>query len=213
MISGRNFSRYGIVNYAYLLLPHIKKQGVHNAVPEDELKVSYTATYKWLEYFKDVLLETRERNSKFYDKERDPFYFLDNVGEYTFSPWKVVWKEQHKRMISCVVSTKPEQPLKGKLIIPDSKVLFSSHKSEDEAHYLCGLLNSKIVTDVIEGYTIELQRGVDVLENIAIPKFDSNNPKHTALADLSKEAHNLFSKKKDVAAVQTELDRTAVKLF
>lgn len=213
MISGRNIRQFGLKDYAYLLMPHHKKKGVHNAIPEHELKVNYTLTYKWLSVFKDVLLETRERNSKFYDPEKDPFYFLDNVGEYTFAPWKVVWKEQNKRMTSCVISSKPDEPLSGKLIIPDSKVLFCPLENENEAHYLCAVLSSRVVTDIIEGYTIELQRGIDILQNIAIPKFEYTDATHKQLSELSQLAHELVAEDKDFLYVQAMIDELSLKIF
>lgn len=213
LISGRNIGRYGIINYTYVLMPHENKKGVHNAVAEDELKVKYTDTYEWLAYFKKVLLETRKRNSKYFDEQRDPFYFLDNVGQYTFSPWKVVWREQNKQMIACVVSTKQESPLMGKLIIPDSKVLFCPLENKDEAHYLCAVLNSKPITDLIEGYTLELQRGIDILENIKIPKYDSKVKLHSTLSVLSLEAHNAYVERKDVSDIQDKIDGMVFNLF
>lgn len=213
LISGRNIDKYGIINYTYVLMPHENKKGVHNAISEDELKTKYTATYEWLVYFRKVLLETRKRNSKFFDVTRDPFYFLDNVGQYTFSSWKVVWREQNKRMIACVISTKQENPLKGKLIIPDSKVLFCPLENEDEAHYLCAILNSKPITDLIEGYTLELQRGIDILENIRIPKFDPKIKLHSVLSSLSLKAHEAYADKKDVSDMQHKIDEMVFSLF
>jgi hypothetical protein len=184
-----------------------------NTVSEDELKVKYTSTFEWLTYFKDILLETRARNSKFYDKTLDPFYFLDNVGTYTFDPWKVVWREQNKQMVSCVISTKQDELLKGKLIIPDSKVLFCPLKDESEAHYLCAMLNSKIVTDIIEGYTIELQRGTDVLDFIKIPRFDPTKELHCKLESLSKQAHAVFNKKEQLTLIEVEINKLASQVF
>ena len=100
MISGRNIGRYALDGWTYILLPHQNRKGVHNAVPESEMKVRYTDTYKWLAKWRTVLEETRKRNSKFYREGQDPFYERDNVGPYTFSPYKVVWKEQDAQMIS-----------------------------------------------------------------------------------------------------------------
>jgi len=215
LISGRNIERYGLIDTSYVLMPHENKKGVHNAISENELKVKYTTTYEWLSYFKKILLETRERNSKFYDEKKDPFYFLDNVGTYTFSPWKVVWREQHKNMIACVISTKLDEPLKGKLIIPDSKVLFCPLENKEEAHYLCAVLSSKPVTDLIEGYTLELQRGIDVLENIKIPQFDSQNELHATLSTLSQQAHDSYLnlKKGDISKIQERIDSIVFGLF
>jgi hypothetical protein len=213
LISGRNIDKYGLNSFTYILMPHEKKKGVHNAIPEDYLKIHYTATWKWLEYFKDILFETRKRNSKFFDEKKDPYYFLDNVGTYTFSPWKVVWREQNREMDSCVISVKNTAPFKGKLIIPDSKVLFCPLDNEEEAYYLCAILNSKPITDLIEGYTIELQRGIDILEHVKIPKFDINNTLHKLLSDLSKQAHQAYIKKQDISKIQQQIDNQVLNLF
>jgi SAM-dependent methyltransferase len=213
LVSGRNLDRYGANSYSYIMLPHMNKKGPHNGVPESELKVRYTATYEWLSYWRDVLIETRERNSKFYDSRLDPFYILDNVGTYTFSPFKVAWREQNKRMIACVLSTKPTEPLAGKLVIPDSKVLFCPMNNEDEAHYLCALLNSKPVTEIIEGYTLELQRGIDILENIRITKYDSHDSLHQTLSRLSHQAHQRYPDEKAIERIQSEIDLIAKTFF
>lgn len=213
MVSGRNLDRYGVNSYTYIMLPHQNKKGPHNGVSESELKVSYTATFEWLSYWKKVLLETRERNSKFYDPKLDPFYVLDNVGLYTFSPFKVAWREQNKQMVACVLSVKPIEPLAGKLIIPDSKVLFCPLQHEDEAHFLCALLNSKPVTDIIEGYTLELQRGIDILENIRITKYDPQNTICQTLSKLSHLAHQKYPSEEDIKAIQSEIDLTATTFF
>jgi hypothetical protein len=212
-ISGRNMNRYGTNSCSYILLPHTNKHGPHNAVPEEELKLKFTATYEWLDYFRDVLLETRIRNGKFFDESIDPFYALDNVGTYTFSPFKVVWREQNKRMVACVVSSKNDSPCKGKLIIPDSKVLFCSVDTEAEAHYMCAILNSEPISKIIEGYTIETQRGTDILENIKIPKYDLNNGLHKELSDLSIKAHLAYKKQEGFETVEAKINKLVLKLF
>ena len=213
LISGRNIDRYGLNSTTYIIMPHENKKGVQNEVAEDILKVNYTATYEWLSYFKQVLTETRKRNSKFYNDKR-PFYFLDNVGTYTFAPYKVVWKEQGKNMIACVVSKKQGGVLSGKQIIPDSKVLFCSLDDMEEAHYLCAILNSKPITDLIEGYTIDLQRGTDILEYVKIPKYISRDRLHNSLSSLSQQAHDLYLKKENgISVIQGKIDNTVLDLW
>ncbi|MGD0784494.1 MAG: N-6 DNA methylase [Sedimentisphaerales bacterium] len=213
LISGRNIDRYGLNSTTYIIMPHENKKGVQNEIAEDILRVNYTATYEWLSYFKKVLKETRKRNSKFYTDER-PFYFLDNVGTYTFAPYKVVWKEQGKNMISCVVSTKHDGVLKGKQIIPDSKVLFCALDDKEEAYYLCAILNSKPITDLIEGYTINLQRGTDILENVKIPKYDSKDKLHVSLSSLSERAHDLYLQGgSGIPVIQNKIDNTVLDLW
>ena len=212
-ISGRNIRRFGIIGGSYILVPHLKKKGVHNAVSETDMKVNYTRTYEWLLYWKEVLLKTRNRNSKFYSEKLDPFYVLDNVGLYTFSKYKVVWREQNKKMVSAVISRKMDGPLAGKLIIPDSKVIFYGTDLEDDAHYLCAILNSGVVTEVIDAYVIETQRGTDIFKNIAIPLFDEDNPIHLELSNLSKKAHLFVSEGKDISDILTEINTKVTELF
>ena len=213
MISGRNIDRWGVNSFSYVLLPHKNRRGPHNGVPESEMKVNWTNTFQWLTKWKKILLETRKRNSKYYEESKDPFYILDNVGTYTFSPYKVVWREQNREMVACVISKKRSAPLANKLIIPDSKVLFCPLESEDEAHYLCAILNSKVVTDIIEGYTIETQRGIDILDNIAVPKYDAKNQKAVDLAMLSKQAHDAYAKGNDTDAIQEEINALTEKFL
>jgi len=177
------------------------------------MKVKYTKTYEWLAHWTDVLIETRKRNSKFYDPKYDPFYVLDNVGLYTFMPFKVAWREQNKRMLSCVISKKDKGLLSGKMIIPDSKVIFCAVDNEDEAHFLCAILNSKVVTEVIDAYAIETQRGTDIFHNIAIPDFDMTSMLHKSLADLSKAAHNAFLAGTDIQKIQKRIDQQTELLF
>ena len=116
-------------------------------------------------------------------------------------------------MIACVISTKSIAPLAGKLVIPDSKVLFCPMENEDEAHYLCALLNSKPVTDIIEGYTLELQRGTDILRNIKIGKFDSKDSICKELSTLSKIAHKKYPNEKEIKELQEKIDKLALKFF
>jgi len=116
-------------------------------------------------------------------------------------------------MVSCVISTNPDEPLKGKLIIPDSKVLFCPLQNEKEAYYLCAILNSKIVTDLIEGYTLELQRGTDILEYIKIPKFGEDNEAHLCLASLSQDAHKIFADKEKLSRIEQQINDIMPSIF
>ena len=91
-----------------------------------------------------------------------------------------------------------------KTIVVDSKVLMLGLSDFDEANYVCGILNSKDVVDVIDGYAISTNRGVDVLKYLAIPKFDSNNQTHKNIADYSIQIHTQFKSNKNANVSQLE---------
>lgn len=192
MVGGRNIAKWGISSYIYMLVPHYSGANAYRGVPESDLKGKYFHTYDWLFYFHDVLLKTRIRSAKFFDEKQFPWYRLDNVGPYTFCKYKVLWKEQSKAMHSCVVSNLSDEYVTDKEVLMDSKVLYVSTNNEMEAYYLCGLLNSKIVEQIVQGYTISTNRGVDIVKNIGFPKFDENIKSHIIVAEASKKAHQAF---------------------
>ena len=116
-------------------------------------------------------------------------------------------------MTSCVISQKKDKTLKGKLIIPDSKVLFCPLKSKEEAYYLCAVLNSLPVRYVIENYTIETQRGTDILKNIKMPKFSLEEKDHKRLVELSIKAHDAFSDKYEISKIEGDIDNIVCDMF
>jgi hypothetical protein len=50
-------------------------------------------------------------------------------------------------------------------------------------------LNSPNVRNVIDGYAISTNRGIDVLKYLAIPQYSSKNKLHTDIARISKDIH------------------------
>jgi len=214
MVGGRNFEKWGIKSHLYIMVPHYEiGKNPYHGVPETELKVNCPLTYKWLYHFHDILLETRIRNGKFFDKDQYPFYRLDNVGPYTFAPYKVAWREQNRTMVACVISTLETQPLGKKIVVTDSKVLFCPLNNRQEAHYLCAVINSPLIARIIDGYTIDTNRGIDILDNIKIPEYSKDNPLHRKLAVTSIKAHRAHAKKQDIEAIEKTLDALVMQLF
>ena len=152
-----------------------------------------------------------------------PYYRLDNIGEYTYAPYKVLWKEQTGSMSAVVVGsyleTIPDVDKnlfsEDKTIVVDSKVLMLGLDNIDEAHYVCGIINAADIVKIIDGYAISNNRGVDVLKYLAIPKFDSNNQLHNKIAEYSKTIHNTFkiNNKANVSELETLLNSAVREVF
>jgi len=88
---------------------------------------------------------------------------------------------------AAVVST-----LEGKPIIPQETITLVACSSEEEAHYIAATVNSSPFQFAVISYSQaggKSMGSMHVLENIRIPKFDSRNPLHVELAELSKKAH------------------------
>ena len=222
MLGGRNIARWRVKSNEYMLVPHTAEYKY--GIPEQILAKIAPETFQWLNYYHDELLDTRIQNGKFYNPETQPFYRLDNVGTYTYSPYKVLWKEQTGSMSAVVVSTylesipnaDPDLFSEDKPIVVDSKVLMLDVYNEMEAYYVCGIINSPDVIEVVDGYAISTNRGVDVLKYIAIPKFDSQNKVHTGIANISKDIHKRMREtdgKANITGMEKTLNTEIHKMF
>ena len=219
MLGGRNISKWKVNSNEFMMVPHstLYKYGI----PEKELSKISPYTYMWLDYYHDELLHSRIQNGKFFNPDRNPFYRLDNVGEYTYAPYKVLWKEQTGSMSAVVVSTylksiphaDPKLFTEDKIIVVDSKVLMLDVYNEMEAYYVCGIINAPIITEIVDGYAISTNRGVDVLKYIAIPKYNAANEKHSYIAEISKCIHDKAAKGVEYSTLEKQLSDAVFSLF
>lgn len=221
MLGGRNIAKWQVKSNEYMLVPHTATHKY--GIPVKELKKNAPKTSEWLFYYHDELLASRIQNGKFFNANTQPYYRLDNVGEYTYAPYKVLWKEQTGSMSAVVVSSylksipNADKDLfsEDKTIVVDSKVLMLGLENEDEAYYVCGIINAKDIVDIIDGYAISTNRGVDVLKYLAIPKFDSYNKTHIAIVEYSKKIHDEFrlSSNANTNKLEKQLNAVVRKIF
>lgn len=222
MLGGRNIARWYVKSNVYMIVPHTSEYKY--GIPEAVLAKDAPKTYQWLSFYHDELLDTRIQNGKFFNRETQPFYRLDNVGTYTYAPFKVLWKEQTGSMSAVVVSTylnsvpfaDTELFTEDKPIVVDSKVLMLDVYDEMEAYYVCGIINSPSMVEVVDGYAISTNRGVDVLKYIAIEKYSASNSIHKRIAEISKDIHDRMKETSGTANVkelETLLDKEVHKLF
>ena len=171
------------------------------------------------------LLEQRKYIDRLLDEQ---FYILDNIAEYTFKPYKVVWKYiagaiRGKADFSCaVVEPKYDKYVGRKQVIPDAKLMFVALDDGDEAYYLCGVLNSSFVRLLAASYMIETEISTHILEAVHIPKFNPQNILHSRIAELSKRAHELAREiiehgrkdlEEELKRVEFEIDKLVAKLY
>ncbi|MCM1222647.1 MAG: N-6 DNA methylase [Lachnospiraceae bacterium] len=221
MLGGRNIAKWQVKSNEYMLIPHTSEYKY--GIPVKELSKIAPKTSDWLNYYHDELLASRVQNGKFFNKNTQPYYRLDNVGEYTYAPYKVLWKEQTGSMSAVVVGSYLESIpnadenlfREDKTIVVDSKVLMLGLDNPSEAYYVCGIMNAEDVVKVIDGYAISTNRGVDVLKYLAIPKFEKDNKLHQDIASLSKKIHLQFKANEieEIDKLERELNALVRNLF
>ena len=193
LIRGRDVKRWYVVGeYGWIIAPHDPETG--KPIPENIMKIKYPKSY---DYFNNFRNELKNRSLHKLWGKRNPFYSLYDIGDYTFYPYKVVWKYvagkiSGKAEFSTAVIEQVEDVLLGiKTVIPNEKLMLVPFSTKEEAYYVSAILNSSISQLLVASYVIETAISTHILEKIKIPKFDSSNSLHLKLSELSKKAHQL----------------------
>ena len=221
LLRGRDVRRWQAVPSAHILM--VQDPEKRRGIDEEELQHQYPKTWAYLKRFEKVLRERAAFKRYFTRKDKagrvietGPFYSMFDVGDYTFAPWKVVWREQSAQFTAAVSG-----PLNGHVVMPDHKLMLVACSTDKETFYICALLNSSPAELTIWAYAIAIQQDTHIVENVRIPKFDESDPVHRRLAKLSKQAHELASAayagdegaQEELRRVEAEIDEAAAELW
>ena len=183
--------------------------------PENLMKSQWPRAFSYLTRFKEILLT---RGSKTVRKfaERTEFYAMFGIGPYTVANYKVAWKRMANDLVAAVIS-QHKTPFGYKVIIPTDTTSLIACSSEDEAHFICAILNSSIVRDFIKSYS-SAGRGFgapSVMEHVGIPKYDPKNKLHQEISVSSKTLHDLKLKEQESEISKYEVQNEGLikKLF
>jgi hypothetical protein len=195
------------------------------AYDESWLKITYPGVYSYLKEFEQVL---RNRGSKAVQRvmERSAFYAMFAIGDYTFAEHKVVWRRMDNTLRAAVIGTVNDRRVGSKIVIPIDTVTLIDTATAEEAHFVCGLMNSCVARIAISSFSAS-GRGFgapSILEYVALPEYSLNNPIHTRLAELSQQAHQLAAHQtsevsetsevsKRLAEVEAQVDQAAAELW
>lgn len=133
-------------------------------------------------YFKryENLLSQRSTFKKFMPGA--PYWAVYNVGEYTFSPYKVSWSEIGTKVNAALLISQ-NNTLEKEIVIPDHKLFFASFDDADEALFLTGLLNSSIISQLVAHSTVSTSRG-NILKSLNLPLFNAQDEWHNKVVQL-----------------------------
>ncbi|ERH12070.1 MAG: hypothetical protein J07HB67_01083, partial [halophilic archaeon J07HB67] len=190
-IDSRHVVKYGLFGHARHLVP-VRKADEHN---ETELRRNCPQTYEYLAANREKL---EARSSSWLD--RGTFYNVFGLGEYTWSAYKVVWCRLGFKPHFAVVSTVDDDLLGEKRVVPGDHFMFIATDDRDEAHFLCGLLNSSIyqkcIEEIASGGKSSLSKAV--VSRLELPEY-RETPESRRLAELSAAAHEIVPEHTDVS--------------
>jgi hypothetical protein len=194
-----------------IILPYNNESG-GKAVPEPLLEKEYPNTYSFFVQFKDELLG-RSHYKKHFEAQSAPFYSTYNVGSYTFSDYKVVWKYISTFLECSIIGKQNTEILGTKVIIPDTKLVLIDFTTFEEANYCCAILNSCLSKFVVKAYVVETQLAPHILKSIRIPKYQTEVTIHTELSKLSHQCHEKTAAGIDVTDLEEQIDELAAELW
>ena len=157
----------------HILLPY-EDRNAGKAIPEARLRQAYPLTWAYFDRFRDGLVD-RAHYRQHFAAAGDPPWSLYNVGDYTFAPHRVAWREQAASLQAAVIADAGT--------VADAKLTLVPCDSDDEARFLAAVLNSAPARAFVESYAVRTQISTHVLRYLAVPKFDPRNPIHAALDD------------------------------
>jgi len=214
LLRGRDVQRWKAEPSALILMVQdpVKRRGID----EKEMQTRYPRTYGYLKRFESVLRQRAAFKRYFTRKDKNgrtvetgPFYSMFDVGDYTFAPWKVVWREVSHTLDAAVASPHDDKPT-----VADHTLITVECSQKEEAHYLCGVLNSSCARLAVRAYIV-LHPDPHILEHIRIPRYDPSNPVHRRLAELSQAAHEAARRgdTMELQRIEAEIDRQAAQLW
>ncbi|MCR6692618.1 MAG: hypothetical protein MRT15_09515 [archaeon YNP-LCB-003-016] len=225
LVKGRDVKKWYIAgDYGWIIVPHDPKTG--NPIQENKMKINFPKTYSYLNNFRKEL-ENRSIH-KLWGKG-NPFYSVYDIGNYTFYPYKVVWKRiagaitgKAVSFASAVLEPAETEFLGSRPVILNDSLILIPFENGEEAYYATGVLNSSIALLAIASYTYELRQETHITQYIRIPKFDPKNPLHQKLSRFSRKAHEIAKKvyeedredlKENLSKTEEEIDKIVAQLY
>jgi hypothetical protein len=206
LVRGRDVRRWHAAPSAHILVPQNPRS--RTGYPEDWLRVNLPGTYSYLAKFEKAL--RTQRGSAILQAliERGAFYSMYAVAEYTFAPYKVVWREQANELTASAIVSE------GRVWIPDHKLMLVACETPLEAHFLAACLNSTLARLIVKSYGIDTSTSTHLLDYVAIPRFNVANPVHRNVSNLGAEAARLarLARDADVLEIEARVDRAVSEL-
>lgn len=209
LLRGKDVKKWGYRSEYSIILPYADNGKV---IEKNELLTTCPNLYDYfyLDRHGFVPILTERATYKKFILRRDehaPEYSMYNIGEYTFAPYKVIWKALAKGVAAVTISQED-----GRLLIPDHNLLMVPLENESEAYYLTGVLNSDIVSRFVNAYVAWFISG-HILERINIPRYCEENELHNEIAALAKLAHFAAEDEKELEKAESRLNEKVNRLL
>jgi hypothetical protein len=185
LVRGRDVSAWTVRPSCHIVLPH-SSDG--KPIPEAVMRERSPRTFAYFEQFRERMLERPHYRAHF-QRQGLPYWSMYNVGPYTFTPYRAVWREQ-STTFQCAVIEDPG-------LVADAKLVVVPCVSSDEAHYVAAMLNSTPAREFVASFRLRVQMSTHVLRHLRVPRFDPEDARHCQLAAMSRQSGALLAERMD----------------
>lgn len=173
------------------ILPY-KKENTKIPVALEELTETQERLATYFANHRELLDKQSEKSKSMH--RGDAFYALSKIGGYTFAPHIVAVRDNSKFCATVVNPTKtPWGELKQTICVKHTIIISQDRNknfiTENEAHYINGVLNSSIVVAYIHN-TFKTNGFSLNKSHLFLPKYDSSNILFRRIVRISKAATN-----------------------
>ena len=219
LIKGVDIQRFHITDPEFYVpfLYDPSEGGGRKPITHADLAKQCPNLMRYLNDNKQLLVSQTQYNGKIIgEKNNTEFYAVARVGQYSHATCHVVFRDntKHCAAVAKAIVTPwgdTKYPLFQKHAVSICERPSGGFITEDEAHYICAILNAPIVERYISQSSDGRSRKIRPL--IQIPEYDKNNPKHLKLRDLSIEAHNNHNDPISMNIIDNQLDYAYSQLF
>ncbi|WP_336715494.1 Eco57I restriction-modification methylase domain-containing protein [Chryseobacterium mucoviscidosis] len=176
-----------IENNNYCIFPYEENES--KSINPDQLLLESKNLYKYFTSNQKLIGKQSKRSLTI--SRGTAFYSLSKVGSYTFAPYKVTFRDNTKLAASVVTEIMTPwgeklMPICAKHCPYISQDKKGNNITEEEAYFLCGILNTPIVQMYFK-FTYST-RSFSINFNIKMPKYNNENKFHKQIVKLAKEA-------------------------
>ena len=194
LIKGVNIHKFHIDNSGIVVPFPYNIEYPKKTIPKENLYEKAPNLYQYFIKHEEVIKSQTHYSDKLKGPDPGEFYGFARVGKYSFAQHYVTYRDNTKWGAAVVSNLNVFWGEKKRALFQNHAVSICERKdkkyiTEDEAHYICAILNSTIV----EKYILASSdvRSFNIRLPIYIPEFDKNKKEHCELSDLSKEAHKV----------------------
>lgn len=207
LVKGINISRFHVDPSEFIVAFPYDEEHAQVPLSKEELLDESPRLLKYYETNKEYLTVQTEYSDKIIGKKEAPYYALARTGIYSHADWYVIFRDNTKWVaaVSGKIDTEwggIKKPAFQNHCVSVCQRADGSFITENEAHYLCAILNSHIVEDYI--LSTSDKRTFKIRIPVRIMEYDPNNEIHVQLANLSIEAHDAYD---DLVAVEKLRDK------